>query len=392
MSASRVRIRNALLAAIPLIAGFGWFFSAGTRATPVPVAVPGVPVVVAPVVARDVPFWADGIGTVTPLQEVVLRSRVTGVLAEVLFSEGQFVHKGTLLARIDDRQFVAALMQAQAEKLRSEAQLGAAERDLERYQSLQEAIPRQTLDQQAATVSQMRAAVRANEAQVAAAEVQLSYTRIVAPISGRVGLRRIDPGNLVQASDAQGLVTVTQIDPVSVVFTLPQHQLPQFRHLIKPDGQPSARVSALDRDHGLALGEGRLTMIDNTIDAATGMIRLRAEFANGGAQLWPGQFVTTRLHTGTREDALVVPCRSVRQGIDGSFVFRIVRHEDGRDRAEMVAVQPSYRDEEIAVIPQGLAAGDRVVIDGHSRLKPGTAVSLIDAPPSLMANLPPAGR
>lgn len=382
MPASRPRQRYFLLAALPLLLGVAWLILRDSSAKPAPVP-DGVPVEVAVVEQRDVPFWADGIGSVAPLQDVVLRTRVTGVLAEVLFTEGQSVKKGQLLARIDDREYEAALLQAQAEKLRNEAQLKAAELDLQRYENLlrEDAISRQTVDQQTATVSQMRAAVRANDAAIATAQVQLSYTRIVSPIDGRVGLRRIDPGNLVQPSDAQGLVTVTQIDPISVVFTLPQQQLAQIRHLIRTEsgaeaGGAPAQVSAFDRDRGVALGEGQLTMIDNTIDAATGMIRLRAQFANADAQLWPGQFVTTRLHTGTRKGALVVPSRSVRQGLDGAFVYRI-KADGERQTAEVVAVTPNYQDDEIAVIGNGLNAGDRVVIDGHSRLKPGAPVALL---------------
>lgn len=373
-----------LLASLPLLAVASWLIFRDSSAKPASAAL-GVPVEVAVVEQRDVPFWADGIGSVAPLQDVVLRTRVTGVLAEVLFTEGQSVRKGQLLARIDDREYEAALLQAQAEKLRNEAQLKAAELDLQRYENLlrEDAISRQTVDQQTATVSQMRAAVRANEAAIATAQVQLSYTRIVSPIDGRVGLRRIDPGNLVQPGDAQGLVTVTQIDPISVVFTLPQQQLAQIRHLIHTTtgsgtGEATAQVSAFDRDRGTALGEGRLTMIDNTIDTATGMIRLRAQFANADAQLWPGQFVTTRLHTGTHRNALVVPARSVRQGLDGAFVYRI-KTDGERQTAEVVAVTPSYQDDEIAVIGNTLAAGERVVVDGYSRLKPGAVVSLAAA-------------
>ena len=340
-----------------------------------------IPVSVSTVKAEDVAQWADGIGNVTPLRDVTLRAQVSGLLSEVLFREGQAVERGTLLARIDDREYAAALAQAQAEKARNQAQLKAAELDLQRYQNLvgEEAVPRQTVEQQQATVEQMRATIRANEAAIAAAQVQVSYTRITAPIAGRVGLRLVDPGNLVQPSDTRGLVTVTQIHPISVVFTLPQQQLPLIRHLLAPEkGREAAVVEAFDRDGGADLGAGKLTMIDNTVDTATGMVRLRAEFDNQDARLWPGQFVTVRLRTGTRANVLTVPVRALRHGLNGAYVFRVNGSGD-EAKAEMVSVKPGYQNDTLAVITEGLAAGDRVVIDGYSRIKGGSRVREVQA-------------
>ncbi|MGE4059875.1 MAG: efflux RND transporter periplasmic adaptor subunit, partial [Sphingomonadales bacterium] len=267
--------RNQAIAAAGLVAIAAlvwWLVAGGEPEAPPP---PSVPVGVVRAEQRDVPHMASGIGTVESLHNVTLRPQVEGVLADVLFQEGQMVRKGDLLARIDDRAFAAALAQAQAEKARNEAQLRAAEQDLVRYQNLvkEEAISRQTLEQQQGSVGELRAAVNASDAAIAAAQVQLSYTRIVAPVSGRIGLRRIDPGNLVRASDTEGLVTVTQIAPISVVFSLPQTLVPSVQPLLK---QPeSASVVAFDRDNGTRLAEGRLSMIDNQIDAATGTIKLR---------------------------------------------------------------------------------------------------------------------
>lgn len=375
-----LRNRPLLLAGAVLlpVGALTWWISTGTAAAPKPQR-PAIPVSVGTVQMQDVPRWASGIGTVQSLHTVTLRPQVEGVLAEVLFREGQTVSKGDLLARIDDREFTAALMQAQAEQARTEAQLKTAELDLARYSSLlgEEAISQQTVEQQSATVDQLKAALRASQALVAAAQVQHSYTRITAPVSGRIGLRRVDAGNLVRTGDADGLVTVTQMNPISVIFTLPQEQLGSVRHLL--DGS-AAPVVAYDRDGGTALAQGQLAVIDNEIDAGTGMVRLRAEFTNADGSLWPGQFVTVRLQTGISNGALVLPAQSVRLGLNGSYVYRV------RDQhAEVVAVTPTYQDDRIAIVSGGVAAGDSVVTDGYSQLKDGSAVKTQQAAGALAA-------
>lgn len=370
LRSSRRHQAIAAAAVIALIAVPWWIFGGGDKPMPPP---PQVPVSVVRAEQRDVPHMASGIGTVESLHNVTLRPQVEGVLAEVLFQEGQMVRKGELLARIDDRPFAAALAQAQAEKARNLAQLRAAEQDLTRYENLvkEEAISRQTLEQQQGTVGQLRAAVNANDAAIAAAQVQMSYTRITAPVSGRVGLRRVDPGNLVRASDTDGLVTVTQIAPISVVFSLPQTLVPAIQPLLKqPDGAP---VVAFDRDNGTRLAEGRLSMIDNQIDTATGTIKLRAGFDNADGSLWPGQFVTVRLRIGLSANATVVPPRAVKQGLEGPFVFRVT---DGK--AEVVPVTVGYTTDTEAVITKGIAPGETVVSDGQSRLKDGAAVKIVE--------------
>jgi membrane fusion protein, multidrug efflux system len=334
----------------------------------------GVPVVVAAVERRDVPQRVSSIGTVRPLNEVVIRPQVTGILTEVLFREGQMVAKGAPLARIDDRSIAAALAQVEAEKRSREAQLKSAELDLERYAGLvgRQVVSRQQIDQQQATVDRLKAEVLASEATIAAQRVQLSHTHISSPLAGRVGIRRVDPGNLVQASDEAGLVTVTQIDPISIVFTVPQEVLGRLRMAAgRNDGM---KVKAFDRDAGTALGEGRITTFDNQIDPATGTLRLRAQFANPGGTLWPGQFVALQLETSISPNLLAFPARAIQQGLDSPYVFRIV---DGK--AEVVQVKPVYQDDQLAAVAEGLAAGDSVVTDGQSRLKPGTKVRIPEA-------------
>lgn len=366
-----LKSRRFAIAGIAVISTIGltlWRILAPSQAANPPAA-QVVPVSVAAVEQRDVPQRVSGIGTVQSLHSVTLRPQVSGVVTDVLFREGQLVEQGALLARIDDRSIRAALMQAQAEKARNEAQLKSAELDLVRYGNLlaEEAISRQTLEQQSAQVEQLKAAIRANDATIAAQQVQLSYTQITAPVTGRVGIRRVDPGNLVQAGDSTGLVSVTQIDPISVVFTLSQELLPRIQPLLQH--ARIAQVTAYDRDAGALLAQGRLVMIDNQIDAASGTIRLRAEFENADEKLWPGQFVTVQLQTSVSVNATVVPARTVQQGLQGAFVFRV------RDtKAEVVPVGVAYQDDDIAVIGDGLAPGETVVIDGQSRLKPGSIV------------------
>jgi RND family efflux transporter MFP subunit len=376
MSIRLPQSRGAILGAVVSVAVvvlLAWRLLSGSLSADAPHESPTVPVSVVTVEQKDVPQVAAGIGTVQSLHNVTLRPQVSGIVTEVLFEEGQNVKRGQLLARIDDRTILANLRQAEAEKARNEAQLKAANLDKSRYDNLlaEEAISRQTVEQQVAMVEQLQAAIRANEATIAAQQVQLSFTKITSPVNGRVGLRRVDPGNLVQLGDAAGLVTVTQVDPISVIFTLPQELLSRVAGLT--NGKPHAHVGAFDRDGGVLLSEGKLTTIDNQVDASTGTIRMRAEFTNSEGKLWPGQFVTIRLETGVSSNALVVPSRTVRQGLEGPFVFRV-----REQKAEVVPVQVGYSDDEITVITGGLAKGDSIVSDGHSRLTPNAMVELVD--------------
>jgi RND family efflux transporter MFP subunit len=338
---------------------------------------PPVPVSIAFVEQRDVPQLASGIGSVQPLNSVVLRPQVSGIITEVLFVEGQTVTRGQLLARLDDRSIAANLRQAQAEQARNEAQLKAAKLDQARYDNLLvlRAVSQQAVEQQTALVEQLNAAIAAGEATIAAQKVQISYTRITSPISGRVGMRHIDPGNLVQVGDPRGLVSVTQMDPISVVFGLPQQLLPTVQPLMR--GEARALVEAYDREGGVLLGEGKLTTLDNQVDPASGTVLLRAEFNNKDGALWPGQFVTVRVQVGVSTNALIVPVQAVKQGPHGSFVYRV---REGR--AEVVPVHLGYSNEHVVVIQDGLEKGERVVIDGHSRLTPDALVKWIEPPRS----------
>lgn len=352
-----------------------WYWR--TTAGPAPATPPPVPVVAGMVEQRDVPLWLTGIGTVQSLHSITLRPQVDGVLTEVLFREGQLVKRGELLARIDDRAIVATLRQAEAELARNQAQLKVAELDLSRYQNLlqDEAVSRQTLEQQRALVEQLKATLQASAASIAVQEVQLSHTRITASVSGRVGLRQIDPGNLVRTSDSTGLTTVTQIDPIAVLFALPQQDLPKVQALLQTSAT-DVPVLAFSRDSTQPLARGRLSMIDNAVDSASSTLRLKAEFSNANAQLWPGQFVSVQLLADTRRQAIVVDSRAVKLGLDGRYVLRI---EDGK--ARMVPVQTLHEDDILTVIGAGLAVGDQVIIDGHSRITLDAAVSVLDTRP-----------
>ncbi|MBI2994158.1 MAG: efflux RND transporter periplasmic adaptor subunit [Gammaproteobacteria bacterium] len=369
---------NRIVGIVLLIAiGAGlWWAIGGPDEDLSPRGAMAVLVVVTKVEKRDVPHQTSAVGTVQSLHSVVIRSQVEGILKEVLFQEGQMVKENDLIARIDDRAIMAALEQARAEKARNEAQLKAGEIDLARYRQLVEkkTIPAQTLDQQVALVDQLRAAIEASEAAIDAAEVQLSYTRITSPVSGRAGIRRVDAGNLVRASDNEGLVTVTQFDPIAVVFSLPQSLLPQVQALL--DQATPATVVAFDRDGGTVLAQGRLVLMDNQIDARTGTIGLKAGFPNAEGRLWPGQFVTVQLYTGVSAGVLTVSSSAVQRGRDSLYVYRL----DG-DKVDAVPVILSFEDEDIAVVESGLALGDIVVSEGQSRLKPGDTVRVTGVSP-----------
>ncbi|MBD8602421.1 efflux RND transporter periplasmic adaptor subunit [Pseudomonas sp. CFBP 8771] len=372
----RIAIRPLLLAGLLLVvvSGAAWLLLDRTAANkPVP-AMP-IPVRVVTVVQADVPRYLTGIGSVLSLHSVTVRAQVDGVLAQVAVKEGQWVNKGDALASIDDRAIRASLAQARAQASQSQAQLQVAGVNLRRYKDLSRdnGISRQLLDEQQALFDQLTATLQGNQAAIAAAQVQLSYTQIHSPVTGRVGIRRVDPGNFLRVSDAEGLFTVTQIDPIAVEFSLPQQELATLQSLLDRP-QPAVVRAYLDGDTetGKLVGEGHLTLLDNQIAASTGTIRAKAEFHNGRHTLWPGQLVSVGLQVGVERNALVVPLPVVQRGIEGHYVYRVTDA-----KVEQVPVQVRYQTSTQSLI-DGVAAGDVLVSDGQSRLRPGARVQVLE--------------
>ncbi|NBA94670.1 efflux RND transporter periplasmic adaptor subunit [Pseudomonas sp. R5(2019)] len=343
-----------------------------------PASAAAIPVRVIEVSQHDVPRYASGIGTVLSLHSVMIRPQVEGLLTNLLVKEGQWVKEGDLLATIDDRSIRASLAQAQAQLSQSQAQLQVAGVDLKRYRLLSQdnGISRQTLDQQQALVNQLNATIQGNQAAIAAAQVQLSYTQIRSPVTGRVGIRNVDEGNLLRVADTAGLFSVTQIDPIGVEFSLPQQLLPTLQKLIaaKSPAVVKAYLGGDGSDEDSLLAEGHLSLIDNQVSATTGTIRVKAEFSNPQAKLWPGQLVTVKIQTALERAALVVPPQVVQRGIDQHFVYRVQG-----DKVESVPVKVLYQDSDQNIIA-GVSAGDVLVIDGQSRLKPGARIDITGEP------------
>ncbi|WP_434677847.1 efflux RND transporter periplasmic adaptor subunit [Pseudomonas sp. R1-18] len=374
--AKHTRIVLVVVALGVLIAVASWSLTRPATATitsPV-----GVPVKVVKVKVEDVPRFVTGIGSVLSLQSVVIRPQVDGILTRVLVKEGQQVKAGDLLATLDDRSIRASLEQAKAQLAQSRAQLEVAQLDLKRYRQLTEGngISRQTYDQQQALVNQLSATLLGNQASINAAQVQLSHTQIRSPVTGRVGIRNVDEGNFLRVSDAEGLFSVTQIDPVAVEFSLPQQMLPTLQSLIANSSSAAVQAYLGDGGNGLLLGEGELALIDNQVSATTGTIRAKARFANPRELLWPGQLVTVKIQTGIERASLKVPPQVVQRGIDQHFAYRVTADE----KVEVVPVKVLYQDSDMTLI-SGPQAGDVLVSDGQSRLRPGTRIEVVsDAP------------
>ena len=342
-----------------------------------------IPVRVVSVAQQDIPRFVSGIGTVLSLHSVVIRPQVDGILTQLPVKEGQWVKAGDLLARIDDRSIRASLDQARAQLGESQAQLQVALVNLKRYKllSVDDGVSKQTYDQQQALVNQLKATAQGNQASIDAAQVQLSYTQIRSPVTGRVGIRTVDEGNFLRMTDTQGLFTVTQIDPIAVEFSLPQQMLPTLQGLISDPqrAQVKAYIGAdTDGETGNLLGEGHLTLIDNQINANTGTIRAKAEFDNPNQKLWPGLLVTVKIQTALDKDALVVPPTVVQRGLDQHFVYRV-----NGDKVEAVQVQMVYQGSGQDII-KGVKPGDVLVSDGQSRLKPGSTVQVMSEPPQVV--------
>lgn len=335
---------------------------------------PSIPVLAAVAQSGDVPIYLDGIGTVQAYNTVTVRAQVDGTLSKVAFVEGQDVKAGDVLALIDPRPLRAQLDQAVAARARDAAQLANAKIDLQRYTTLaaQDSIAIQQLDTQRALVEQNAATVQHDQAQIDYARVQLSYTTIVSPISGRTGVRRIDAGNLVHTTDPGGIVTVTQIEPISVLFTLPGDAVGPILRQMK-EGQLS--VSATLRDDSKPVAQGLLLLVNNQIDATTGTVQLKATFANKDHALWPGQFVDVRVLLDTRRHAVTIPPGAVQRGPQGEFVF--VVQADGTVQMRSVRMSSSNHGSGVALIDAGIAAGERVVTDGQLKLRSGARVRLL---------------
>ncbi|WP_347908898.1 efflux RND transporter periplasmic adaptor subunit [Pseudomonas grandcourensis] len=383
----RIQKNPALLVALLIVlAALGlWYANKPAKAK---LATPtAIPVRVVAVAEKDVPRYVSGIGSVLSLHSVVVRPQIDGILTKIMVKEGQLVKKDDLLATIDDRSIRASLDQARAQLGESQAQLQVALVNLKRYKllSVDDGVSKQTYDQQQALVNQLKATAQGNQASIDAAQVQLSYTQIRSPVTGRVGIRTVDEGNFLRMTDTQGLFTVTQIDPIAVEFSLPQQMLPTLQGLIN-DPQ-HARVKAYigadtDGETGNLLGEGHLTLIDNQINANTGTIRAKAEFDNAGQKLWPGLLVTVKIQTALDKDALVVPPNVVQRGLDQHYVYRLKG-----DKVETVPVQMVYQDSRLNII-KGVQAGDQLVSDGQSRLKPGSVVQVLTEPPQVVQSEP----
>jgi len=335
----------------------------------------GVTVGATRAVQGDLPVLIDALGTVTPPITATLVPQVSGVLTEVLFTEGQMVSKGQVLARIDVRPYEQTLLQTRGTRARDEAQLAAAKVTLGRYQTLlaQDSIARQDVDTQAALVKQLEGVVEADRASERAAALNVDFASIRAPISGRIGLRAVDPGNLVSSSSATGIANITQITPIDVVFTVPQDRVPA---VLAAQRQGRLPVVALDRGRTTTLAEGQFLTLDNQVNTTTGTVRAKARFANADGALFPNQFVNARLQLGTAAGVLV-PVTAVRTGPQGDYVYVV----DDERTAHMRAVTRGMATVDQVLIAQGLQAGERVVTEGGDRVKDGGKVQLpADAP------------
>lgn len=368
----KTRSVGLMLLTLAVLGGLGWF--GWGRLSPKPPEEAAAPPVTIRTVAaerRDIPVWLPGVGNVQALNTVTVRSRVEGQILQIAYTEGQEIKEGDLLVQIDPRPFEAALAQVMAQRARNQVALRNAQLDVQRSEELAPRgfAPRQLLDTQRATASGLQAALAGDEAVIDAAQVQLGYTRITAPISGRTGVRLVDIGNIVRAADTTGLVTLTQVQPISATFGLPQDLLPRINARLAMGAGPLT-VEALARN-GSVLARGEMLLVDNQIDVETGTARIKATFPNQNNALWPGQFVTGRVLLETRADAVTLPAAALQRGQDSArFVF--VVGPDNKAEVRPVRLGPAF--EGMVVVEDGLAEGERVVVDGTYRLRRGTPV------------------
>jgi len=333
-----------------------------------------MPVVAQPARKGNIDVYIDGLGTVTPRNMVVVRTRVDGQLMSVAFREGQNVKAGDVLAQIDPRPFEVQLTQANGQMARDQALLRNAQIDLDRYRTLltQDSISKQQVDTQEALVRQYQGAVQSDQGAIDNAKLQITYARVTAPIGGRVGLRQVDPGNIVHASDSNGLVTITQVQPITVIYPVPEDNVPRI--VKRMQGAQEVAVEAFDRSGKNKLATGRLLTLDNQIDTATGTVKLRAEFPNQDAALFPNQFVNVRMPVETRQDVTLVPTAAIQRGAPGTFVFLVKQDQS----VTMTPVKLGATQGENAEVQSGLEPGNLVVVDGADKLRDGSKVELVD--------------
>jgi multidrug efflux system membrane fusion protein len=371
--ASRQRIFLFAALAIALGGAGAWYVFGGSEPVRAArsAALATVPVTVAPVTKRDLPIYLTGLGAVQASFTVGIRAQVDGKLEAVLFTEGQQVKKGDVLAKIDPRLYLAALDQAKAKKMQDEALLSSAQKDLARSRTLVDKSfqTQQVVDQQQAKVDQLIASISADDASIETAQTQLDYTSIVAPSDGRMGVRMIDPGNIVHASDSAAIATLTLTKPAAVLFTLSARSLNDVRDAL---ARGPVEVTAFSQDNVRVLSKGTLLLIDNIVDQASATMRLKAMFANQDERLWPGDFVNARVSLEVRRDALTVPSTAIQRGPDGIFTWVVT----AGNVAEMRQVKSGPTSGDQTIITSGLAEGERVVVDGQYKLRQNSPVAV----------------
>src|SRR5580692_368254 len=372
----RKRLIQTALLAVVLAGGIGLALMAKSASKSPAAATepPPVPIVAGTVAQHDVPIYLTGVGTVVAYNTVVVRSQIQGQLVSIDFTEGQTVHAGDLLAQIDPRPYQAQIEQLTANRDRDQAQLTNALANLDRYTSLAktgDATP-QLLDTQKAQVSQLQNAVKSDSALIDAANIQLSYTRLTSPIEGIVGIRQIDIGNVIHPTDPNGLVVATQVEPISVIFTLPETDLPEIQQQQLQTKTPLT-VLAYSQDGKIQLDQGKLTLVNNEILQTTGSIQLKAEFPNTAHRLWPGELISMRLLLDTRHDGLTVPASVVLQGPQGPYAYVI--NADSSVAIRPVKVAQIWEGQ--ALLESGFTANEQVVVDGQYKLQPGTHVTIL---------------